>query len=73
MGMQCTFYTVKSPEPAKENTYMVAPADIIYVTPEEIKFKQFIIGREITLNSYTLEAPLIKTNHKYPTNKPNNE
>ena len=69
--MKCMFYTVRSPGPAEENTYIVAPGDIIYVTPEEIKFKQFIIGREIILNSYTLEAPLIKTNHKYPTKKPN--
>ena len=63
----------QGPGPVKENTYIVAPGDIIYVTPEEIKFKQFIIGREIILNSYTLEAPLIGTNHKYPTKKPNNE
>ena len=73
IGIQCMFYTVRSPGPAEENTYIVAPGDIIYVTPEEIKFKQFIIGREIILNSYTLEAPLIKTNYKYPTKKPNNE
>ena len=73
IGMQCMFYTVRSPGPAEENTYIVAPGDIIYVTPEEIKFKQFIIGREIILNSYTLEAPLIRTNHKYPTKKPNYE
>lgn len=73
IGIQCMFYTVRSPGPVEANTYIVAPGDIIYVTPEEIKFKQFIIGREIILNSYTLEAPLIRTNHTYPTKKPNNE